>query len=100
MNMSALVLNPPCSDALGAQGPFTAEHLRALQQSGTVQEDTLVMTAAKGPSLLKDVMQMHEQHQANPSMRCVTCRSHAILDHGMGEPVMQTECCVVRLSSD
>ena len=100
MNLSTLVYTPPCSDAPGAQGPFTAEHLRALQQSGTVQEDTLVMTAAKGPSLLKDVMQMYEQHPPNPSMRCATCRSHAVLDHRMGELVTQTECRVVRLSSD
>ena len=32
-------------------------------------EDTLVLAAAKGPSLLKDVMQMHEKHRASPSAR-------------------------------
>ncbi len=40
-----------------------------LQASGAVQEDTLVMAAAKGPSLLKEVMQMHESHRASPSVR-------------------------------
>ena len=59
----------------GVQGPFSAEHLKVLQESGAVQEDTLVLAAAKGPSLLKDVMQMYEKHRASPSARSVK-RSH------------------------
>ena len=29
------------------QGPFSAEHMKVLQESGAVQDDTLVMAAAK-----------------------------------------------------
>ena len=51
------------------QGPFSMGHLRALQKLGTVQDDTLVLAAAKGPSLLKDVVKMHDMHQTPPSAR-------------------------------
>ena len=60
------------------QGPFSAEHMKVLQESGAVQDDTLVMAAAKGPSLLKEVLLMHEKHKASPSARFVTRSPHAI----------------------
>ena len=48
------------------QGPFSIAHMKALQQAGTVQDDTLVMAAAKGPSLLRTVLDMCEAHRASP----------------------------------
>ena len=41
------------------------EHMKVLQQAGTVQDDTLVVAAAKGPSLLRTVMDMCEAHKAS-----------------------------------
>ena len=51
------------------QGPFSVEHLQALQACEAVQDDTLITAAAKGPSLLKEVMQMYESHRASPPVR-------------------------------
>ena len=48
------------------QGPFSIEHMKALQQAGTVWDDTLVMAAAKGPSVLRTVLDMCEAHRASP----------------------------------
>ena len=60
------------------QGPFSMELIKVLQSSGTVQEDTLVMAAAKGPSLLREVMQMYEHHKASPAARSVYIHSYDI----------------------
>lgn len=54
------------------------ELIKVLQSSGTVQEDTLVMAAAKGPSLLREVMQMYEHHKASPAARSGI---HTLLQH-------------------
>lgn len=65
-------------ETLVVQGPFSAEHMKLLQESGAVQEDTLVLAAGKGPSLLKDVLQMYEQHGATlrPGLsKLATCQS-------------------------
>lgn len=46
------------------QGPFSVEHVKVLRDTGTIQDDTLIVAAAKGPSLLRHIMEMYEQHKA------------------------------------
>ena len=71
------------------QGPFSAEHMKVLRESGAVQDDTLVMAAAKGPSLLKEVLQMPAQHRASPYARSAARGLRAVTSQK--EPVCKSD---------